>query len=241
MTAGQTDPKWPKLLSLAAHELRSPLTVVGGYIRMLLKDRAGPLTEQQRRLMEEAEKSCGRLSTLVAEVSELAHLESGKATFNRSSVDVQAVLSDAIRDLPDLPDRTVAIDLTVDADVQKAGLQGDSVRLKAAFSAILNALRRELVASDRLTVRLQTATYADQPVFRILIGEALRIEELATLAAADLGTFDEWRGGNGLALPAARRIIEKHGGQIASPSANGKAGAIVTVPRAPARPANDGE
>ena len=79
---GQTDPKWPKLLSLTAHELRSPLTVVGGYIRMLLKDRAGPLTEPQRRLMEEAEKSCGRLSSLVAEVSELAHLESGKAAFN---------------------------------------------------------------------------------------------------------------------------------------------------------------
>ena len=175
MTAGQTDPKWPKLLSLAAHELRSPLTVVGGYIRMLLKDRAGPLTEQQRRLMEEAEKSCGRLSMLVSEVSELAHLESGKAAFNRSSVDVRTVLADAVRDLPELPDRTVAIELTIDDDVHEAGLQGDSVRLKAAFSAILHALRRELVASDRLTVRLQTTTYEDRPVFRILIGAAVRI------------------------------------------------------------------
>jgi signal transduction histidine kinase len=239
MTAGETDPKWPKLLSLAAHELRSPLTVVGGYIRMLLKDRAGPLTDQQRRLMEEAEKSCGRLSMLVAEVSELAHLESGKAAFNRSSVDVKTVLSDTIRDLPELPDRTVAIDLTVDDDVLEAGLQGDSVRLKAAFSAILNALRRELVASDRLTVRLQTATYEDRPVFRILIGEAVRIDELAALTPADVGTFDEFRGGNGLALPSARRIIEKHGGHIVSPSDDGKAGAIVTVPRASSLPPYD--
>jgi signal transduction histidine kinase len=233
MSAGETDPKWPKLLSLAAHELRSPLTVVGGYIRMLLKDRAGPLTEQQRRLMEEAEKSCGRLSMLVAEVSELAHLESGKAAFNRSTVDVQTILADTIRDLPELPDRTVSIDLMVDEDVPPAGVQGDPVRLKAAFSAILNALRREIVASDRLSVRLQTTTYEDRPVLRILIGEAVRIDQLASLTPADLGTFDEWRGGNGLALPAARRIIETHGGHITSPSDDGKAGAIVTVPRAP--------
>jgi signal transduction histidine kinase len=208
---------------------------------MLLKDRAGPLTEQQRRLMEEAEKSCGRLSMLVAEVSELAHLESGKAAFNRSNVDVRTVLSDSIRDLPELPDRTVSIDLTVDEAVRDAALQGDSVRLKAAFSAILNALRRELVASDRLSVRLQTATYEDRPVFRILIGEASRIDELASLAPADLGLFDEWRGGNGLALPAARRIIEKHGGHIASPSDDGKAGAIVTVSHGSTSPASAGE
>jgi signal transduction histidine kinase len=208
---------------------------------MLLKDRAGPLTDQQRRLMEEAEKSCGRLSMLVAEVSELAHLESGKAAFNRGSVDLKAVLADAIRDLPDLPERTVTVDLTVDEDFGDAGLQGDSVRLKAAFSAILNALRRELVASDRLTVRLETATYEDRPVLRILIGEAVRIDQLAALTPADLVTFDEWRGGNGLALPAARRIIENHGGQITSPSDDGKAGAIVTVPRGSVVAARDHE
>ncbi len=241
MTASQTDPKWPKLLSLAAHELRSPLTVVAGYIRMLLKDRAGPLTDQQRRLMEEAEKSCGRLSMLVAEVSELAHLESGKVAFNRSSVDVAKVLADAIQDLPELPDRTVTVDLGVDDNVGEARLQGDSVRLKAALSAILNALRRELVASDRLTVRLQTATYEDRPALRILIGAAVGIDQLATLPPADLVTFDEWRGGNGLALPAARRIIENHGGQLTSPSDDGKAGAIVTLPRATAVAGHDHE
>ena len=44
------DPKWHRLLSLSVHEFRTPITVVAGYIRMLLKDRAGPLNDQQRRL-----------------------------------------------------------------------------------------------------------------------------------------------------------------------------------------------
>ena len=229
MIVGQTDPQWPKLLSLAAHELRSPLTVVGGYIRMLLKDRAGPLTDQQRRLMEEAEKSCGRLSTLVAEVSELAHLESGKVAFNRSAVDLRAVLGDAISNLSDLPDRTVAVELVAEDGVA-GSMSGDAVRLRAAFAAIVNALRRELVNADRLIVRLDTRADNGAPIARVAIGETGRVDQIAALEPSDVATFDEWRGGNGLALPTARRIIESHGGRIWSPTDDSKAGALVSIP-----------
>jgi signal transduction histidine kinase len=229
MIGGDTDPKWPKLLSLAAHELRSPLTVVGGYIRMLLKDRAGPLNDQQRRLMEEAEKSCGRLSNLVAEVSELAHLESGRIAFSRTRVDVRSVLTDAITGLPDLQDRAIAIDLMAD-DVDS--IEGDAVRLKTAFTSIVHALRRELVTSDRLAVRLHQVNDEGEvnPAIRIDIAEPTRLDWLMALPPAQLATFDEWRGGNGLALPNARRILESHGGQIWSPAEDGKAGAVVSLP-----------
>jgi len=196
----------------------------------LLKDRAGPLTEPQRRLMEEAEKSCGRLSSLVAEVSELAHLESGKAAFNRSSLDVRAILADAIAGLPELPDRNVAVDLVLADNGAGVTLNGDAVRLRAAFSAILNALRRELVTSDRLTVRLQTIGDGNGATACIAIGEPARIDSIAALAPADRATFDEWRGGNGLALPTARRIIESHGGRIWSPIDDAKAGALLSIP-----------
>src|SRR5919106_5172615 len=86
-------PMLPKLLSLTVHEFRTPVTVVAGYIRMLLKDRAGPLSDQQRRLLEEAEKSCGRLSGIIAEMSDLANLETGTGAFNRGSVDLPALLA----------------------------------------------------------------------------------------------------------------------------------------------------
>jgi signal transduction histidine kinase len=231
MIVGETDPKWPKLLSLAAHELRSPLTVVGGYIRMLLKDRAGPLNDQQRRLMEEAEKSCGRLSHLVAEVSELAHLESGRIALSRTRVDLRAILADAIANLPDLQDREVVVDLTAE---EIGSIQGDAVRLKTAFTSIVHALRRELVTSDRLAVHLHQVNDESEvhPAVRVDIAEPTRIDWLKTLPPSELATFDEWRGGNGLALPNARRILETHGGQIWSPAEDGKAGAIVSLPLA---------
>src|SRR4029453_10009487 len=117
------DPKWHRLLSLSVHEFRTPITVVAGYIRMLLKDRAGALNDQQRRLLEEAEKSCGRLSSLVAEMSELSSLEAGATSFNRSSLDVTALLEETIAGLPQVPDRDIGVELSsVDAP---ATIKGD--------------------------------------------------------------------------------------------------------------------
>src|SRR3954468_11552247 len=126
------DARWPKVLSLAVHEFRTPTTVVAGYIRMLLKDRAGPLTDPQRRLLEEAEKSCGRLSALLAEMSDLSGLEAATATFNRRPIDFRAALKESVAGLPDLPDRQVAVDLQLEPG--EAQVDGDPVRLRAAFS-----------------------------------------------------------------------------------------------------------
>ena len=230
VTAPSRDPKWPKLLSLSAHEFRSPLSVVAGYIRMLLKEQAGPLAPQQRRLLEEADKSCGRLSTLLAEVSELSQLESEFAPFNRSTVNLRSVLADVVATFADLQDRPVAIDVRVDDSLN---VQADAVRLRTAFSSILHALCRELVTSDAMGVHVEPQESDEGRILRISIGEANRIDELARLEPTGLATFDEWRGGNGLRLPNARRIIEAHGGRIWSPSEAGKASAVVVLPSAP--------
>src|SRR3954469_7658034 len=128
--ANPADARWPKVLSLAVHEFRTPITVVAGYIRMLLKDRAGALTDPQRRLLEEAEKSCGRLSALLTEMSDLSGLEAGTATFNRAPVDFRTALKDAAAGLPELTDRPVTID--VETGDGPAMVEADPIRLRAA-------------------------------------------------------------------------------------------------------------
>jgi signal transduction histidine kinase len=220
--------KWSRLLSLSVHEFRTPMTVVAGYIRMLLKDRAGPLSDQQRRLLEEAEKSCARLSALLVEMSDLAGLEAGTATFNTSAVDIRGVLSDAIASLPAAADSPVEIQLTT---TDGSSAQGDAVRLKAAFGALLYALRRELVTSNQLFVKERDAEFRSRPASWIAVGDSEHIGELETATPEALTTFDEWRGGCGLSLAVARRVIEGHGGAIWSPGQGIKAGAIVVLPR----------
>ena len=224
-----TDARWPKLLSLAVHEFRTPITVVAGYIRMLLKDRAGPITDQQRRLLEEAEKSCGRLSALVAEMSDLSNLEGGTASVNRATVDARTLLAEVVGALPPLPDRDVAVELQPG---DPAPLQGDATRLRTALTSLIVALRRELVTADRLLVNVRTGTVGDTPSVIVAIGDAEQLPGILAVDPAMLPRFDEWRGGSGLSLAVARRVLGQHGGALLGPPGDDKAGAVAILPAA---------
>jgi signal transduction histidine kinase len=217
------DPRWPKILALSVHEFRTPLTVVAGYIRMLLKDRAGPLSDPQRKLLEEAEKSCGRLTGLLTEVSELSSLEAGTAPLNRQTADLHKALRQAVEQLPPLPDREVPVDLQLDGS--SAPLLGDPVRLTQAFSSVIKSLRRELIADAPLIVRQRRTTGG----YQIDIGDEATVAALDAEGADAREPFDEWRGGCGLILPVARRIIEAHGGRILGAPGGRKAGARVQI------------
>jgi signal transduction histidine kinase len=222
------DPRWPKLLSLSVHEFRTPMTVVAGYIRMLLKDRAGPVTDQQRRLLQEAEKSCTRLSALLAEMSDLGALEAGTATVTRGPQDLGAIVNDAVASLPEMPDREVPV--RVEAHGGSPQVSGDPARLKHALAALIHALRRELVTTPELIVRVDVRPYRGSQAAWITLADPDHIEGLAALDEAGLATFDEWRGGVGLSLAIARRVVNAHDGAIWSPSDGTKTAAVVVLP-----------
>ena len=126
------DPRWPRLLSLAVHEFRTPITVVAGYLRMVLKERAGPISDQQRKLLEEAEKSCGRLSALVAEMSDLSGLEAGSAPFNRAPLDLSALVQDVVAAMP-VPQEP-GVSVILEGFDGQISLSGDGHRLRTAFA-----------------------------------------------------------------------------------------------------------
>jgi signal transduction histidine kinase len=226
------DARWPKLLSLAVHEFRTPITVVAGYLKMVLNARENGLTDQQRRMLEEATKSCTRLSSIVSEMSELSNLEATTAAFNASQVDLRAILAEAAASLPPVPDREVAV--TVATADTPSMVSADAVRLKVALAAVLTALRRELVTSAELIVRQDVRSYEGRPAAWIAIGDADNIAALAAGDAAPLATFDEWRGGCGLSLAVARRVLNAHGGRIwsAGEGTSARACAAIVLPLA---------
>lgn len=228
--AGTPAPKKDRLLSLGVHEFRTPVTVIAGYLRMLMTGRTGALTDTQRKMLEEMEKSTARLSGLIAEMSDLSVLEAGGVTFNRAAVDLAALIDAEIAALPPLPDREVKVTLCNHAP--DARVHGDQSKLRTAFHSLIFAHRRELVTSDELCVSLQRADRSGRPMLQITIGGADRIEELRQVPVATLMAFEEFRGGVGFTLPIARRIISAHDGQLWSPPDSPRAGALVFLPLA---------
>jgi len=228
MSSAPLEPKLPRLLSLSIHELSSPISVLSGYLRMVLKEPVGTLDERYRRMLQEAEKSCGRLSALVAEMRDLSALEEGTVAFKMAPVDIRAVLTAAIDALPPLPDRTVTVELrTGDGP---AIVQGDAPRLQSALTSIVHSIRREVVTSEKLVVNERTAPYNGRPASWIAIADPEDIDGVIGAELSGLTVFNEWRGGCGFSLPLARHVIDHHHGSIWSPATGVKTAAVIALP-----------
>jgi signal transduction histidine kinase len=227
--SGSTAPTQP-LLSLTVHELRTPLTIVSGYIRMLLGEKAGPLSEPQRRLLAEAEKSCGRLSALVAELGELSGLEGGSTRLALADIPVADLLQELAAHPPAVPDRQVSVRLVGELKNGET-VHGDRARLRQSLGAIIAAIARETIDTDDLVLSHRLIDRSAGRTAQLRIGAAGVVDRLDSAAREDLAPFDELRGGCGLALPIARRVLEAHGGTLGSlAGSQGRASAWVELP-----------
>ncbi len=205
---------FPRTLSLAVHELRTPVTVVGGYLRMLLREQGGPLTEKQRKMLEEADRSCARLGALVAEMSELGKLEARELALSRQEVDLDALIAEVASGMHEGEDRGVR--LAVRGASRPVMVAADRTRLSAALKALMHSALRE--RGEPGVIVVESSVVDGSPAWAVVaIGDESVVPSL-TQAAAAPPPFDEWRGGLGLALPVARRVIEAHDGALWSAS-----------------------
>lgn len=136
-----------RLLSLIAHELRTPLSVTSGYVKMLASERPGPLTDGQRHVVAGAGRACDMLSALGSDLALLGRLERGEVTPAAVAVDLPAVvgeIADAYRSHPDHP-VTVRV-----APSDPVTVHADVTHLRRTLHALLAAVVR--AAPDQATV-----------------------------------------------------------------------------------------
>ena len=218
---------YARLLSLAVHELRTPASVVGGYLRMLQRDTDSALTDRQRKMIDEAEKSCARMVALIAEMSEVSKLDAGAVTLARERLDLFPLVRDVANSVHEAAERDVRLE--VRGEPSGASILGDGPHLKRALDAVFRAILREQPAACTVVVERRVETHRDGVHSAVLVVASDARVQAAYEATP--GAFDEKRGGMGLALPLARRVIERHGGRIWAPRDTEERGvAIVSIP-----------
>ncbi len=217
-----------ELIALAVHEFRTPVTVVAGYLRMLLRHHGDSLSAQQRKLLEEAEKSCTRLTALIAQMSELANLEAGTRSIANQDVRPCALLDEVAKGVHEGEDRGVRVE--VRGGDLPVTIAGDRTQLGTAFGSLLTAVLRERVETCVVVVQCRLMDAGQDREVQITIGEADALPSFGRIATDGWGAFDRWRGGLGFVLPIAQCVIAAHGGQVWSPLTNSRAAIGVTLP-----------
>ena len=220
---------FPRVMSLAVHELRTPVTVVSGYLRMLLRDQAGPLNDKQRKMLEEADRSCARIGALVSEMSDLGKLESGALTLTGPEFDLAALINEVASGMHEGEDRGIGLETRgIDRPVMVAG---DRARISTALHALMHAALRERGQPGVIVVECTTSSDAAHSWAIVSIGADADLRSIAAAGNDGVVAFDEWRGGLGLALPVGRRVIEAHGGRVwSAPGDTPRAGSALRLP-----------
>ena len=81
-------------LGTAAHQLKTPLAIIAGYVELLLTRKAGPLNERQRQILEESRFNCTRLQQFIQDFLSYSALETGHLTLKFEVGDLNACLNE---------------------------------------------------------------------------------------------------------------------------------------------------
>ena len=191
------------ILHVLAHELRTPVGIAHGYVRLLLDERL-PSDADRKRALEQMQKALGRLSDLSHETTSLAAwYEQGRQEqhFAEARALIERV-ADADYEWP----------VTVQTDGVPEGARvrtPDADALGRALTSIVRATARELRG-----VTCDVVAHTNGDYFEMLVGPEDQIAMLRSgPEASDAGPLALERGGLGLALVHAAIVIDAHGAQ----------------------------
>jgi len=86
-------------ISMASHQLRTPLTSVKGYVSLVLDGDVGPVNEGQRKLLEQAFRSSEQMVYLISDLLNLSRLNTGKFVIEETRTDLSALVDEEIGQL----------------------------------------------------------------------------------------------------------------------------------------------
>lgn len=90
-----------EFISMASHQLRTPLTSVKGYLSMVLEGDVGDITEMQRKLLGQAFASSQRMVYLIADLLNVSRLQTGKFTIETTAANLAEIADSEMKQLQD--------------------------------------------------------------------------------------------------------------------------------------------
>jgi len=198
-----------------AHDLRTPLSVIAGYLEALSDGTLPPTLERFNTLHNEATL----LQRLVEDLRTLSLVDSGELTLQRESINVQVFLQDIQRFYePRATEEAITLQTQIEPNLPT--ISGDRMRLSQVLGNLISNAIRHTPADGSITLG---AALADQKV-QIWVqdtGEGIEPEKLLYIFDR-LYRVDESRtqsdGQTGLGLAITRALVEAHGGTIRAES-----------------------
>lgn len=204
-----------EFVSIASHELRTPMTIVRGYINLLSREQLGALNDEQKKILTKMSDSVVSLINFVAEMLDLSKLDAGKFEVNP----VESSLTDLVT-----------------GSTERMRVLFDSKGVKLEGHIIPVQIKTDPVQFDRIMLNLLGNAYKFTPKDGAVTVSNMIDEKnhMVTICIADTGVgipapslenlfkkfsqvdnvLQRQSGGSGLGLVISKGLVEKMGGTI---------------------------
>ena len=204
-----------EFISIASHQLRTPLTAVKGYISMILEGTYGQLAEKQTKPLENVYQSNERLIRLVNDLLNLSRLDAGKIEFSPELTSLEEMVSDIIEELRINAEKKGLYIKMVKPPEPLPKIMVDQDKLR---QVILNIFDNAIKYTKEGGVTFELKKLDGEEEIKVSdTGEGMDEGELNSLfqmfSRATAGTQLHAEGA-GLGLYVAKQFIEMHGGKI---------------------------
>tara|TARA_R110002049_G_scaffold252264_1_gene427161 strand:+ start:299605 stop:300942 length:1338 start_codon:yes stop_codon:yes gene_type:complete len=201
-------------VSNASHEMRTPLTVIIGYLETLtMREEMTPLT---RRGVEGALEQAQRLKRLIEDLLSLSRLENLPLTKSQSeSINITMLIREGI-DLLKSSDvyKNQQFELDCDGGIQ---ISGDYLELQSAIQNIIDNAVKYSPANSCINISWRKHNQGGSLLSVTNLGESIDESHIPRLTERfyriDKGRSRDM-GGTGLGLSIVKHIMERHGGEL---------------------------
>lgn len=215
-------------VSMAAHELRTPLASLRGYIELITYKEGEHMSDEANKYLKQALKSSHELGGLINNLLDVTRIERGTLTLNMEKTDLAQLVNQAIGDLHFAADDK-QIALTYEGPTSGSFVSADAIALReVANNIISNAIKyTEPHGAVHVTLTRDNDHFAVQ-VRDTGIGIPKKaLPYLFTKFYRVHGGLDSGSTGTGLGLFISKSIMERHNGTIGVTSQEG-VGSIFT-------------
>jgi signal transduction histidine kinase len=211
-----------EFISMASHQLRTPLTAVKGYISMVLEGDVGNISQEQRQVLQQAYDSSQRMVFLIGDFLNVSRLQTGKFVLEMNDLDLAELAQEEVEQLTDTAkSRQVVIDYKKPAG--KMVVNGDENKLR---QVMMNFIDNAIYYSQGGKVTVQLHKEQSGYVFKVIdtgIGVPKSEQpKLFTKFFRATNARQQRPDGTGIGLYMAKKVVIAHGGSVVFESTEGK-------------------
>ncbi|MBI5913196.1 PAS domain-containing protein [Candidatus Azambacteria bacterium] len=216
-----------EFISVAAHQLRTPLSAIKWVMKLMLDQDAGPITPEQKDLLTKGYESNERMIELVTDMLDVARIEEGKFGFSFQHTNLIALVQKAM-DAFVVKAKEKNIMLVFEKPETAYSLKIDAARIELVLQNFIDNALKYTPNDGTITVSITaTGRYVKISIRDTGIGvpkeQAVR---LFTKFFRGTNAVKRQTEGSGLGLFLAKNIVMRHGGNVSVETEEGKGSAF---------------